>query len=88
MLFQDFESHDLVIGDVNIHFVRGGEGPGLLLLHGIPQTHVMWHKVAPALSERFTVIAADLRGQGDSGKPRDSGDHSTYSNRAKACDQV
>ena len=88
MLFQGFTNHDVVIDDVNIHFVRGGEGPGLLLLHGIPQTHVMWHKVAPALSKRFTVIAADLRGQGDSDKPRDSGDHSTYSNRAMAHDQV
>jgi haloacetate dehalogenase len=69
MLFQGFETHDLVIGDVNIHFVRGGEGPGLLLLHGIPQTYVMWHKVAPALSEHFTVIAADLRGQIRAKKP-------------------
>ena len=88
MLFQGFETHELVVGDVNIHFVRGGEGPGLLLLHGIPQTHVMWHKVAPVLSEQFTVIAPDLRGQGDSGKPRDAGDHSTYSNRVMARDQV
>ena len=48
----------------------------------------MWHKVAPELAEHFTVIAADLRGQGDSGKPRDVGDHSTYSNRRMACDQV
>ncbi len=88
MLFQGFETHDLVVGDVNIHFVRRGEGPALLLLHGIPQTHVMWHKVAPALAEHFTVIAADLRGQGDSGKPRDTGDHSTYSNRRMARDQV
>ncbi len=88
MLFQGFETHDLVVNDVNIHFVRRGEGPPLLLLHGIPQTHVMWHKVAPALAEHFTVIAADLRGQGDSGKPRDAGDHSTYSNRSMAGDQA
>lgn len=88
MLFQGFESDDRVVGDVKIHFVRRGEGPPLLLLHGIPQTHVMWHKVAPALAEHFTVIAADLRGQGDSGKPRDAGDHSTYSNRVMAQDQV
>lgn len=88
MLFQGFETHDLGVGDVDIHFVRRGEGPALLLLHGIPQTHVMWHKVAPALAEHFTVVAADLRGQGDSGKPRDAGDHSTYSNRRMARDQV
>jgi haloacetate dehalogenase len=88
MLFQGFETFDLVVGDVNIHFVRRGQGPALLLLHGIPQTHVMWHKVAPALAEHFTVIAADLRGQGDSSKPRDAGDHSTYSNRRMARDQV
>ncbi len=87
-MFQGFESNDLVVSDVNIHFVRRGEGPPLLLLHGIPQTHAMWHKVAPELAEHFTVIAADLRGQGDSGKPRDVGDHSTYSNRRMACDQV
>jgi len=88
MLFQGFEARDLVVGEVNIHFVQCGDGPPLLLLHGVPQTHVMWHKVAPALAEHFTVIAADLRGQGDSGKPRDAGDHSTYSNRSMAYDQV
>ena len=68
-MFQGFESNDLVVSDVNIHFVRRGEGPPLLLLHGIPQTHAMWHKVAPELAEHFTVIAADL-------EPRDVGDHS------------
>lgn len=88
MLFPDFECHDFTSGEVDIHYRRGGEGPGLLLLHGIPQTHVMWHKVAPTLAEYFTVIAADLRGQGDSGKPRDVGDHSIYSNRAMARDQI
>ncbi len=88
MLYPNFEADDMVIDDLKIHFVRGGKGPGLLLLHGNPQTHAMWHKVAPALSEHFTVVAADLRGQGDSGKPRDAGDHVTYSKKAMACDQV
>lgn len=88
MLFPRFEADDMVIDDLKIHFVRGGKGPGLLLLHGNPQTHVMWHKVAPALSEHFTVVAADLRGQGDSGKPCDKGDHSTYSKKVMARDQA
>lgn len=88
MLFPGFERHDFTDAEVKIHYARDGKGPGLLLLHGIPQTHVMWHKVAPLLAKQFTVVAADLRGQGDSGKPRDAGDHSTYSNRAMAGDQV
>jgi haloacetate dehalogenase len=62
------------LGDVQTSIVRircavGGSGPPLLLLHGHPQTHATWHKVAPALAERFTVVAADLRGYGDSDKP-------------------
>lgn len=67
---------------------RKGEGPPLLLLHGYPQTHVMWHRVAPVLAERFTVVCADLRGYGDSGKPPDGPDHAGYAKRAMAQDMV
>src|SRR6202007_724036 len=71
-----------------IALVQGGNGSPLLLVHGYPQTHVMWHKVAPRLAERFTVVAADLRGYGDSSKPPDGPNSANYSNRAMAKDQV
>src|SRR6185295_9895140 len=67
---------------------HGGSGPPLLLLHGNPLTHVMWHKIAPRLAEEFTVVAADLRGYGDSSKPDGGPDHAGYSKRAMAHDQV
>jgi len=67
---------------------HGGSGPPLLLLHGHPQTHVMWHAVAPRLAEDFTVVVADLRGYGDSSKPPTTPDHEPYSKRAMARDQV
>jgi haloacetate dehalogenase len=60
----------------------------VLLLHGYPQTHVIWHRVAPRLAERFNVVASDLRGYGDSGKPATTADHAPYSKRAMAADQV
>ena len=71
-----------------INFVTGGSGPPLLLLHGYPETHLMWRKVAPQLARNFTVVAADLRGYGDSSKPAGGGDHAAYSKRAMAQDQV
>lgn len=73
---------------IKINFLQGGKGPPLLLLHGYPQTHVTWHKIAPQLAENFTVIIPDLRGYGDSSKPHGSADHSTYSKRAMAKDQL
>ena len=71
-----------------IHARIGGSGPPLLLLHGYPQTHVIWRHVAPRLAQHFTVVAADLRGYGDSFKPQSAPDHAPYSKRAMAQDQV
>jgi len=73
---------------VRIHGMTGGSGPPLLLLHGYPQTHVIWHRVAPRLAERFTIVATDLRGYGDSDKPPTDAQHAPYSKRAMANDQV
>lgn len=72
----------------SIAAVVGGAGPGLLLLHGHPQTHVIWHRVAATLAQHFTVVAADLRGYGDSSKPAGGADHAHYAKRAMAADQV
>jgi haloacetate dehalogenase len=71
-----------------INVVHGGAGPAVLLLHGYPQTHAMWHRVAPELAEHFTVVCPDLRGYGDSAKPAGGHDHLEYSKRAMAMDQV
>ncbi|QNQ97403.1 alpha/beta hydrolase [Pseudomonas oryzihabitans] len=85
-LFAGFEQRRLNVGGVELNCRVGGQGPALLLLHGHPQTHVMWHKVAPRLAERFTLVAADLRGYGDSAKP-DAGAEA-YSKRTLARDNV
>jgi len=87
-MFEGFTTADIDAGGTTIHTVYGGSGPPLLLLHGYPQTHVIWHKIAPRLAERFTVVATDLRGYGDSGKPPSDADHSAYSKRTTARDQV
>jgi haloacetate dehalogenase len=75
-------------GGVTINAVKGGSGPPLLLLHGAPLTWYTWRDVAPGLAEHFTVVASDLRGYGDSSKPQGAPDHSNYSKRAMAQDQV
>ncbi|MBB2897529.1 alpha/beta fold hydrolase [Pseudomonas sp. AS2.8] len=85
-LFAGFAQRRLNIDGVELNCRVGGQGPALLLLHGHPQTHVMWHKVAPRLAERFTLVAADLRGYGDSTKP-DAGAEA-YSKRTLARDNV
>jgi haloacetate dehalogenase len=87
-MFEGFTTSDIDAGGTTIHTVHGGSGPPLLLLHGYPQTHVIWHKMARTLAERFTVVATDLRGYGDSGKPPSDADHSAYSKRTTARDQV
>jgi haloacetate dehalogenase len=87
-VFDGFETRRVATSGAEINLRLGGSGPPLLLLHGYPQTHVMWHRVAPYLAERFTVAAADLRGYGDSAKPASDPAHATYSKRAMARDQV
>ena len=87
-MFEGFRLSTIDTGEAAIRLRQGGSGPPLLLLHGNPQTHVMWHKVAPRLAERFTVVATDLRGYGDSSKPADAPDHAPHSKRAMARDQI
>lgn len=87
-MFEGFRNVRVNTGEATINAVVGGQGQPLLLLHGYPQTHVIWHKIAPRLAEHFTVVAADLRGYGDSSKPEGASDHSNYSKRALARDQV
>ena len=87
-LFPGFAPQLIRTSGAEIHCVVGGSGPPLLLLHGYPQTHAMWHRVAPRLAERFTVVCSDLRGYGDSSKPDGGAGHVNYSKRAMATDQV
>jgi haloacetate dehalogenase len=87
-MFEGFMLTTIDTGEATIRTRLGGHGPPLLLLHGNPQTHVMWHKVAPVLSRHFTVVATDLTGYGMSSKPPSAPDHLTYSKRAMARDQL
>jgi haloacetate dehalogenase len=89
-LFPGFDRRLVHATGADIHAVIGPTraGPAVLLLHGYPQTHVIWHKMAARLSERFNVVATDLRGYGDSGKPASTPDHAPYSKREMARDQV
>jgi haloacetate dehalogenase len=87
-LFPGFTTHRVRAADTEVRCVVGGNGPPVLLLHGYPQTHAMWHRVAPALARHYTVVCADLRGYGDSGKPASDDAHAAYSKRAMAQDMI
>ncbi len=87
-LFPGFSVSRVKTSGAEIHCVSGGRGPPVLLLHGYPQTHAMWHKVAPRLAESFTVVCADLRGYGDSTKPGSDAAHAPYSKREMARDMA
>lgn len=87
-LFPGFHLLDVQTSGARIRVRTGGEGPPLLLLHGYPQTHALWHKVAGRLKRRFTLVCADLRGYGDSEKPASDAAHLAYSKRAMAQDMV
>ncbi len=88
MFFPDFKLELARVSGGELRLRRGGEGPPLLLLHGNPQTHAMWHKVAPALAKRHTVVCPDLRGYGGSFKPPATADHAPYAKREMAKDMV
>ena len=86
--FPGFALRDVQTSGATIRCRIGGEGPPLLLLHGHPQTHIMWRRIAPRLATRFTLVCADLRGYGDSSKPPTTPDHAPYSKRAMAQDMA
>ena len=86
-MFEAFRLSTIDAGEASIRVRHGGSGPPLLLLHGNPQTHVMWHLVATRLAEAFTVVATDLRGYGDSSKTETAPNHEPYSKRTMARDQ-
>jgi haloacetate dehalogenase len=86
--FAGFKREQIQTRGATINVVHGGTGSPVLLLHGIPETHVLWRKVAPFLARNFTLVIADLRGYGDSSKPPGGADHFGYSKRAMAQDQV
>jgi haloacetate dehalogenase len=87
-MFEGFDELQIETSGATINLVKGGSGPPLLMLHGYPQSHVMWHKIAPRLAEDFTVVAPDLRGYGDSSKPHGDPEHLIYSKREMARDQA
>jgi len=87
-MFERFENLQIDANGTTINLVKGGSGPPILMLHGYPQTHAMWNKIAPKLAEDFTVVCPDLRGYGDSAKVEGDPDHINYSKRVMAQDQV
>lgn len=87
-MFDGFETLTLDVGDTAIFLKKKGSGPPVLLLHGFPETHLMWHRIAPGISDEFTVVCADLRGYGASGTPPSTPDHAPYAQRAMALDMA
>jgi len=88
-MFENFSTENFTMKDgVRIHARVGGSGPGLLLMHGHPQTHAMWHRIAPSLAQHYTVVAPDIRGFGDSSRPEPGVENVTYSKRAMAQDMA
>ncbi len=87
-MFEGFQAHDIPTNGATLRCRIAGQGPALLLLHGHPQSHVMWHRVAPALTAHFTVICADLRGYGDSKRHAADTDHAAHTKRTMAADLV
>jgi haloacetate dehalogenase len=87
-LLSGFQTRQIPVDGATIHVRLAGSGPPLLLLHGFPQSNVVWHKLAPELAKRFTVVAPDLRGYGFSSKPADGDNHAGHSKRAMLRDQV
>ncbi|MDP2023184.1 MAG: alpha/beta fold hydrolase, partial [Hydrogenophaga sp.] len=87
-MFTSFQTRTVLREGVRLHTRVAGEGPPLLLLHGHPQTQAMWHRVAPALTERFTVVLMDLRGYGDSSRPAPDAAHTVHSKREMALDAL
>ena len=87
-MLKNFISKKIKTTDALINTKIAGTGPPILLMHGYPQTHLMWHKIAPQLSKKFTVIVTDLRGYGDSSKPKTDNSHIVYSKKRMALDQV
>ncbi|MEQ1519355.1 MAG: alpha/beta hydrolase [Usitatibacteraceae bacterium] len=87
-MYEEFQRKRFRANGVEINTLVGGSGPPLLLLHGYPQSHLIWHRVAPELAKHYTVLATDLRGYGHSEKPKGLADHANYSKREMAKDQV
>jgi haloacetate dehalogenase len=87
-MYEGFEHHAVMTDRGTVHTVTGGEGPPLLLLHGFPETHQMWHGVAPLLADRFSVVVCDLPGYGDSQYPEPAADHMPHAKRTLARDLV
>src|SRR5438552_13550840 len=87
-VLEDFSRENVETEETTVFVRRGGSGPPVLLLHGFPQTHMMWRDIAPILARELTVVCADLRGYGRSGCPASAADHAPYSKRAMARDLV
>lgn len=88
MMLEQFAHTQLDVNGVTINLRHGGKGPPLLLLHGYPQTHVIWHKIADRLAEQYTLVMPDLRGYGDSSRPEGLPDHGNYAKRVMAQDMA